>query len=273
MTGSLSDATAAAGVPASTMLEALRAFITLGVDLERDPDDGDSFHVRYEQTFRHRRSCSSAWVVRCSAELHTAIRWTRSRSIRWRTLDGADRFWLANGKAPILHSIDLPLTMVSISSGFGKRANRVRPALGHEGNAVRTTTRCRRAAPARAAGGPCSCRAVVDDAQRRRLSPRRRARRYTPLRDGVVGARCAAERWLRQLASRSITRGTSRQSTATSPDLLAGIKAGMPVSQGELIGFVGQHRLFDWPWICTSSSRATARRSIRWFIARSGVRH
>ncbi|MSP75376.1 MAG: hypothetical protein EXR12_04500 [Rhodospirillaceae bacterium] len=97
VTGSLADATAAAGVPASPMLEALRAFITLGVGLERDPDDGDSFHVRYEQTFAiDGRRIGAGRVL--SAELHTAPEDTIALH-RWRTPDGAERFWLANGKA------------------------------------------------------------------------------------------------------------------------------------------------------------------------------
>src|SRR5471032_3339797 len=48
--GSLAESTAAAGVPAATMLEVVRALGT-AIDLERDVRNGDRFYVRYEQGF------------------------------------------------------------------------------------------------------------------------------------------------------------------------------------------------------------------------------
>src|SRR5215211_1589399 len=44
VTGSLAESTAAAGVPAAAMLEAARAF-------EREPQQGDAFYVRWQQTY------------------------------------------------------------------------------------------------------------------------------------------------------------------------------------------------------------------------------
>ena len=47
--GSLAESTAAAGVPAAAMLEALRALE--GATDPREPQDGDAFYVRWEQTY------------------------------------------------------------------------------------------------------------------------------------------------------------------------------------------------------------------------------
>src|SRR6476659_8874660 len=47
VTGSLADALLAAGVPASTSLDALRALGTQ-LDIEHDLEPGDRFHVRHE---------------------------------------------------------------------------------------------------------------------------------------------------------------------------------------------------------------------------------
>ena len=117
--GSLEASTAAAGVPASAMLEALRAFATL-IDLGRDVRDGDRFHVRYEQAFTSSGAPIGTgrvlWAEFKTAKGAVAIH-------RFRTRDKVERFWLANGQAATPPSINLPLEVVSISSGFGLRAD------------------------------------------------------------------------------------------------------------------------------------------------------
>ena len=234
VTGSLADTTAVAGVPATPMIEALRAFITLGVDLERDPDDGDSFHVRYEQTFAVDGQPIGAGRV-LSAELHSASAGTIALH-RWRTPDGAERFWLANGKAPTLHSIDLPLAMVSISSGFGARAN---PFGG------RWKTRAATMAERRAAGGPVSKRGrrptlPVAPSLTMHNGVDFAAPSGTPVyaaSDGVVlGARPNGGygNWI-QIDHP----GNFSTVYGHLAEFAPGIQAGVPVSQGELLGFVG----------------------------------
>lgn len=234
VTGSFADATAAAGVPASPMLEALRAFITLGVDLERNPDDGDSFHVRYEQTFAIDGQPIGGGRV-LSAELRSASTGTIALH-RWRTPDGANRFWLANGKAPTLHSIDLPLTMVSVSSGFGTRADPFGRRWG---------MKAAEAPQRRGTGGPApkgGWRPVL------RVAPSAMmhngvdfvAPSGTPVyaaSDGVVlGARPNGGygNWVQIDHPGSLSTVYGHLS-----GFAPGIRAGVPVSQGELIGFVG----------------------------------
>jgi murein DD-endopeptidase MepM/ murein hydrolase activator NlpD len=117
--GSFADSTAAAGVPAAAMLEALEALGT-AIDLARDVRDGDRFHVRYEQTFTAAGAALDVgrvlWVELRTAKGTFAIH-------RFRARDGADRFWQANGQAATPPSMRMPLDVVSISSGFGLRAD------------------------------------------------------------------------------------------------------------------------------------------------------
>ena len=117
--GSLEASTAAAGVPASAMLEALQALAT-SLDLGRDVRDGDRFHVCYEQTFTSSGAPIGTGRV-LWAELKTAKGTVAIH--RFRTRDKVERFWLANGQAATPPSINLPLEVVSISSGFGLRAD------------------------------------------------------------------------------------------------------------------------------------------------------
>ncbi|MBX9945843.1 MAG: hypothetical protein K2Y40_17305, partial [Reyranella sp.] len=120
VSGSLEESTARAGVPAAVMLEALQALAT-SLDPGRDVRDGDRFHVRYEQSFTAADAPIGVgrllWL-----ELRTAAKGTVAIH-RFRTRDGSDRFWLANGQAATPPSLRLPVEIVSISSGFGLRAD------------------------------------------------------------------------------------------------------------------------------------------------------
>lgn len=118
--GSLAMSAGAAGVPAPAMLEALQALAT-SIDLERDVRDGDRFHVRFEQGFTAEGAALDVGRI-VWAELHTAAKGTVAIH-RFRTRDGAERFWLTNGQAATPMPIRLPLETVSISSGFGLRAD------------------------------------------------------------------------------------------------------------------------------------------------------
>lgn len=117
---SLDASLAEAGVAAATMLEARRAFAT-AIDLDRDVHPGDRFYVRYEQTFTVDGAPIGVGRV-LWAELRTKAKGTVAIH-RFRTHDRVERFWLANGQAATPPSMRLPLEIVSISSGFGLRAD------------------------------------------------------------------------------------------------------------------------------------------------------
>jgi murein DD-endopeptidase MepM/ murein hydrolase activator NlpD len=118
--GSLEASMAAAGVPGAAMLEALEAFAA-SIDLAREVRDGDRFHVRYERTFSVMGTPIGQGRV-LWAELVTAGRGTVAIH-RFRTHDRAERLWLANGQSTTSPLLRLPLDIVSISSGFGLRAD------------------------------------------------------------------------------------------------------------------------------------------------------
>ncbi len=118
--GSLEASTATAGVPAEAMIEVLQAFAT-SIDLGREVRDGDHFHVRYEQTFTLEGVPTGTGRV-LWAELRTAAKGTVAIH-RFRTRDGTERFWLANGHGATPPAMRLPVEIVSISSGFGLRAD------------------------------------------------------------------------------------------------------------------------------------------------------
>lgn len=117
--GSFEASAVAAGVPAPALLEAMQA-MTMSVDLKKEMRDGDRFYVRYEQTF-----------TQAGAPLDVGrVLWMELRTPRgvmaihrFRTRDNSERFWMASGQAAMPPSFRLPLDTVSISSGFGLRAD------------------------------------------------------------------------------------------------------------------------------------------------------
>ena len=117
--GSLEASAAAAGVPAPAMLEAMQAFET-SVDLKKEMRDGDRFYVRYEQTFTQAGAALDVgrvlWMELRTPKGMMAIH-------RFRTRDNTERFWMASGQAATPPSFRLPLDTISISSGFGLRAD------------------------------------------------------------------------------------------------------------------------------------------------------
>jgi murein DD-endopeptidase MepM/ murein hydrolase activator NlpD len=121
VTGSLADSIAAAGVPAATALEVLRAVGT-ALDFERDLRNGDRFQMHYEQTF-----ALAGQPIGVGRALWLELRTKAKGTIavhRFRTRDGIEQFWLAsNGQAAARPPLRLPLDTVSVSSGFGWRAD------------------------------------------------------------------------------------------------------------------------------------------------------
>ncbi|MGZ3338456.1 MAG: M23 family metallopeptidase [Reyranella sp.] len=120
VSGSLDASLAAAGVPAATMLEAREALAGV-LNLDRDVRPGDRFYVRYEQTFTAEGAAIGIGRV-LWAELSTKAKGTVAIH-RFRTHDKTERFWLANGQQATPPSMRLPLDVISVSSGFGLRAD------------------------------------------------------------------------------------------------------------------------------------------------------
>jgi murein DD-endopeptidase MepM/ murein hydrolase activator NlpD len=120
VTQSFDASVADAGVPASAMLEARQALATT-LDLGHDIQPGDRFYVRYQQTFTAEGAPIGVGRV-LWAELRTKAKGTVA-IYRFRTRDKVERFWLANGQAATPPSMRMPLDVISISSGFGLRAD------------------------------------------------------------------------------------------------------------------------------------------------------
>jgi murein DD-endopeptidase MepM/ murein hydrolase activator NlpD len=121
VSGSLAGSAAQAGVPAAAMVEAVAAF-GAGIDLGRELRDGDRFYVRYERDFTAAGAPIGVGKV-LWAELRTEAKGTLSIH-RFRTGKPAvERFWLSSGQSVVAPDIKLPLQTVTVSSGFGLRAD------------------------------------------------------------------------------------------------------------------------------------------------------
>jgi len=111
---------AEAGVPAAAMLEVRRALAT-SIDLGRNLAAADQFYVRYEQAFTAEGTPIGVSRVMW-AELRTKAKGTIALH-RFRPQGGVERLWLASGEAATTPSMRLPLDVVTVSSGFGLRAD------------------------------------------------------------------------------------------------------------------------------------------------------
>jgi len=121
VSGSLAGSAAEAGVPAAALVEALAALGT-AIDLERDVRKGDAFYVRYERTYTAVGDPVGVGRV-LWAELRTAAKGTVAIH-RFRTGKPAvERFYLSGGQVAASPEIRLPLQTITVSSGFGLRAD------------------------------------------------------------------------------------------------------------------------------------------------------
>jgi murein DD-endopeptidase MepM/ murein hydrolase activator NlpD len=116
---SLDQALADSGVPAVVAQEALRALG--GAASLRDVKRGDRFHIRYEQTFTAEGTAVDIGRV-LWAELALAGH-APVAVHRFRTRDKVDRLWFVNGQSATPPSMRMPLDTISVSSGFGLRAD------------------------------------------------------------------------------------------------------------------------------------------------------
>ena len=81
----------------------------------------DTFHVRYEQTFAgDGREVGASRIV--SAEIETTAK-RRLALYRFRPARGTEQLWLSDGVSLADPSMRLPLDAISVSSGFGVRAD------------------------------------------------------------------------------------------------------------------------------------------------------
>ena len=118
--GSLDASLAEAGVPAAAMLEARQA-LAPSIDLGSDVAAGDRFYVRYQQTFTAEGTPIGVGRVMW-AELRTKAKGTIAFH-RFRPQGGVERLWLASGEAATPPSMRLPLDTMTVSSGYGLRAD------------------------------------------------------------------------------------------------------------------------------------------------------
>ncbi|MCW5734452.1 MAG: M23 family metallopeptidase [Enhydrobacter sp.] len=121
VTGSLGDAAATEGIPASAMLEALRALDA--AIAPREPRDGDRFSVRWEQSYSVEGNPIGVGRV-LWAQLDLSDGDTVAIH-RFRPQFGEEQFFLANGEAAAPSAITLPLDDLNITSRFGRRVDPV----------------------------------------------------------------------------------------------------------------------------------------------------
>ena len=120
--GSLADSTAPAGVPRAAMLEALRAFASVG-----EAQDGDTFYVRWEQTYSVEGN-----PIGVGRALWLEVRGPGGTIVlhRFRPRAGGEAFFLAGGEAATPPVFAVPVDDPNVSSPFGPRADPVRRAVG-----------------------------------------------------------------------------------------------------------------------------------------------
>jgi murein DD-endopeptidase MepM/ murein hydrolase activator NlpD len=116
---SFEDSLVRAGAPAGLCLKLTDA-LSSALD-RRHLDSGDRFYVRYEQTFagdgREIGAGRILWVeVMTNAKGRVAL-------YGFRPTRGAEQLWLASGEAVAAPTMRLPLETLSVSSGFGVRAD------------------------------------------------------------------------------------------------------------------------------------------------------
>ena len=147
---SLDAALAEAGVPAAALLEARQALAT-SLDVGRDIGTGDRFYVRYQQTFTAEGTPIGVGRV-LWAELRTKAKGPIALH-RFRPQGGAERLWLASGEAATPPSMRLPLDTMTVSSGYGLRADPLdKPAGAGAGDGA--VARSGKVGPGRVCRGP-----------------------------------------------------------------------------------------------------------------------
>ena len=231
--GTLEQSARAAGVPATAVLEMVRAFAA-AIDLDEDLINGDTFAVGYRQEYTVEGHPIGVAEVMWAA-LRTAARGTLSVH-RFRAARSArERLWLANGTAATPASVRWPLDEISVSSGFGLRSDPI---------GKRVAAKAARSAKARngktATGGP----ALAGRGVRRPLLMHQgvdfAAESGTPVHAAAAGTVTGARpnggygNWI-EISHDGELQTVYGHLLAFAPDLFEGAW----VERGQLIGFVG----------------------------------
>jgi murein DD-endopeptidase MepM/ murein hydrolase activator NlpD len=117
---SLEESLVRSGAPAALGGE-LQDAVSSALDDGHQLGSSDTFHVRYEQTFAgDGREVGASRIV--SAEIVTSAK-GRIAFYRFRPVRGTEQLWLSNGVSLAEPTMRLPLDSVSVSSGFGVRAD------------------------------------------------------------------------------------------------------------------------------------------------------
>jgi len=162
VTGSLADSMVVAGVPASTSLAALKALGNV-IDPDRDIHTGDYFYVRHEETFT---SAGNRIGVGRVLWLEVATRAKGTIAIHRFQRKGGDKadtaqFWLPNGQAAAPAAFHAPLDVMTLTSGFGLRADPLdHPSSGTMPSVVEVAAAPSPAAPKEMEPSPQELRAV-----------------------------------------------------------------------------------------------------------------
>jgi murein DD-endopeptidase MepM/ murein hydrolase activator NlpD len=271
ISGSLEEAALEAGVPAKAVAEAVSGFAEV-LDLDRDVHDGDRFYIRFEQTFSLDDTPLDGGRV-VWAELQLGAKKKTVALHRFRPSGVThDSLWLANGQEAAATKLRFPLEGYVVSSGFGLRVDPFDqlPMLSLSGGSAGWAPRGK--GPARAALPPAlgsgaggaslsSLNVATPLGMSLGLAPSAASVAHVPgmrgamaLHEGVdlvapYGARIFA-------AGDGIVKGAEPKGRYGNwieidhPGDLAtvyghlsafapGISAGMPVTQGQLIGYIG----------------------------------
>ena len=234
--GPLAQSAARAGLPATAVLEMVRAF-RAALDLDEDLIDGDSFTVSYRQEYTlEGHPIGVAQVM--WATLRTAARGMlsvhRFRAGRARQ----EKLWLANGEAAIPAGMRWPLDEINVSSGFGLRSDPLsRPiAIAAKPVAVSAGGRNRKTA----SGGPVRPGPIVRRALLMHQGVDFAAETGTPIHAAAAGTVTGARpnggygNWI-EINHDDGLKTVYGHLSAFARDLIEGAW----VERGQLIGFVG----------------------------------
>jgi murein DD-endopeptidase MepM/ murein hydrolase activator NlpD len=122
VSGTLEETALAAGIPAKTVSELVRG-LAEAIDLDRDIRDGDRFYVRFERTFSLDEMPLDGGRL-LWAEVQLAAKKTTVALHRFRPPGAAhDSLWLANGQEAAALKLRFPISGYVVSSGFGLRVD------------------------------------------------------------------------------------------------------------------------------------------------------
>jgi len=223
----------------------LQDAVSSALDDGHQLSDSDTFHVRYEQSFASDgREVGASRIV--SAEIETKAK-GRIAFYRFRPVRGTEQLWLSNGVALSEPAMRMPLDSISVSSGFGVRADPFEQPqhglgapsrLGTVGATVNNATARGIALGLAPAPGKSAQRAATTFLLHQGVDLL--ATTGTPVHaasDGtVVGAAPNAGygNWIRIQHSGNVATVYGHLS-----EFASGISAGVTVQRGQVIGFVG----------------------------------